>query len=277
MDTEQLRVILNSHLKWIRVTDDGIRANLSEADLTGVILRGVDLSGANLRKADLSGADLSEANLQQADLTGAILRRASLSRVNLSKANLSGAILSRVNLSRAILRGANLSGAILYGAILSGANLSEANLSGADLTGAILGRASLRRVILSGVNLSGAKGLLNPTAWLRENFKTTDEGLIVHKALGDTYRSAPAHWTIAPGEYLEEIVNPDRGTDCGCGMNFATPEWIHAFYGDKIQAGTVQIWECLIEWLDLASVVVPFNTDGKARCGRIKLLRIIDW
>ena len=149
----------------------------------------------------------------------------------------------------------------------------RADLYGANLRGANLYGADLREANLRGADLSETKGLLNPTTWLREKFKTTPEGLIVYKALGDTYQPAPSHWTTAPGEYLEEVVNPDRGTDCGCGVNFATPEWIQANYSGRIQNGTVQVWECLIEWLDLASVVVPFNTDGKARCGRLKLLR----
>ena len=261
MDQSELDNVVASHVKYIR-GEGGQRANLRGADLGGADLGGANLSGADLSGVNLSGANLSWAHLGGVNLSGADLSRAHLRRADLSGADLSGADLGGANLSGADLRGAHLRGVNLSGAYLRRAHLSEANLGGADLS-----RADLR----------GVRGLLNPTTWLRENFKTTTEGLIVYKALGHTDRLAPAHWTIAPDEYLEEAVNPDRGTDCGCGVNFATLGWIQDHYGESIQEGTVQIWECLIEFesLDLASVVVPLNPEGKARCGRLKLLRTV--
>jgi len=88
MNKEKLKLILEKHLKWIRVEDGGERANLSGADLSGANLSGADLSGA-----DLSGADLFGANLSRADLSGADLFGANLSRANLSGASLYGASL----------------------------------------------------------------------------------------------------------------------------------------------------------------------------------------
>jgi uncharacterized protein YjbI with pentapeptide repeats len=144
----------------------GVRVDLSEADLNKV-----DLSGMNLREANLSGADVSGANVIFADLSEADLSGANLSEANLSGANLSEANLSGANLSRAILRWAKLTAANLSEADLSGANLSWANLSGANLTGANLtdahlmtaclrktdlSAANLSRADLSGVNLRGA-------------------------------------------------------------------------------------------------------------------------
>ena len=106
MDKQELKNILDKHLKWLRGENGGKRANLSRADLSGA-----NLSGANLSGADLSGADLSGANLSGANLSGADLSGADLSGANLSGANLSGADLSGANLSGANLSGANLSGA----------------------------------------------------------------------------------------------------------------------------------------------------------------------
>ena len=63
MTTEELKKILEDHLKWIRNEVGGERADLS----------GADLSGANLSRANLSGANLSRANLSRADLSGANL------------------------------------------------------------------------------------------------------------------------------------------------------------------------------------------------------------
>ena len=110
---EELNDILRLHELWLNDDENGVRANLSMANL----------SGADLSRADLSGANLSGANL---------------SRANLSGADLSVANLSRANMSVADLYGANLSGANMYGADLSGACLSRANMYGADLYGACL-------------------------------------------------------------------------------------------------------------------------------------------
>jgi len=137
------------------------------------------------------------------------------------------------------------------------ANLSKANLSGANL----------RRA-----DLSGAKGLLVPSAWLADNFETDETGVIVYKAIGSTYRSAPPQWVIAPGSFIEEVVNPCRVSDCACGVNVATRGWIERLYAADIEAGTVHIWKGRIRFLDLADVVVPYHTDGKFRCGRFELL-----
>ncbi len=94
---------LRLHALWIMGDPAGVRANLSEANLSGA-----NLSEANLSGADLRGADLSGANLSWADLSGANLSWANLSGANLSWANLSGADLSGANLSGADLSGADL-------------------------------------------------------------------------------------------------------------------------------------------------------------------------
>ena len=193
-------------------------------------LRGANLRGANLREADLSGANLSEANLR-------------------------GANLSWANLREADLRGANL----------SWADLSEVNLSGADLSEADLSEANLRWA-----NLSGAVGLLDSAAWLRANFETDAEGVIVYKRIGGTEYPTPASWLIEPGAYLTEVVNPSRTVECASGVNFGTRAWCAEHYIDAA------LWRCRIEWLDLAGVVVPYHTDGKARCARLRLLEIVE-
>ena len=81
MDKQELKNILDKHLKWLRGENGGKRADLFEADL----------SGANLFEANLSRANLFEANLSGANLSGANLSRANLSGANLFEANLSGA------------------------------------------------------------------------------------------------------------------------------------------------------------------------------------------
>jgi hypothetical protein len=241
--------------EWLNLSGAALSgADLSYADMSGAALRGADLSRANLSRADLSGAALSYANLRYANLSyaalrGADLRGADLSGADLSRADLSYADLSRANLSRANLRGANL----------RDANLRYANLSGADLIGADL----------SGADLSGVKGLLSAADWLKENFTYTKKGVIVYKKIGNTDYAAPAHWTIAESSTIMETCNPCRTNTCTCGVNFGTREWCNKTYR------AADLWECLIEWHDLAGVIVPYNTDGKARCERLTLLRKI--
>ena len=96
MDKQELKNILDKHLKWLRGENGGKRADLSRADLSRANLFGANLSEADLSEANLFGANLSEANLfganlSEADLFGANLSGANLSRANLSRANLSGA------------------------------------------------------------------------------------------------------------------------------------------------------------------------------------------
>ena len=104
--------ILDKHAAWLRGEPEGVKADLTGANLTGADLSKGDLSGANLSEANLSGANLSEANLSWADLSGAHLFGANLFGANLSWADLSGAHLFGANLSKANLSWANLSKAL---------------------------------------------------------------------------------------------------------------------------------------------------------------------
>lgn len=160
---------------------------------------------------------------------------------------------------RCNLRGADLSWANLRGADLRGADLYLADLSEADLSGADL----------SGANLSGCTGLLDAREWLATNFASDAEGIIVYKRIGRTQYQAPSHWEASPGAVLTEVCNPCRTTECGCGINFGTEAWCR----DNYTSAT--LWRCRIEWLDLAGVVVPYHTDGKARCARLVLLEAV--
>ena len=198
---------------------------------------------ANLSGANLSGADLSGANLSGADLSGADLSGANLIRANLIRANLSGADLSGANLIRA--------------------NLIRANLSGADLSGADLSRANL-----SGANLSGAKGLLDTVNYMEAHFERVERGYIVYKTFGGNYEP-PTEWEIKSESIITETVNFDRCTECGSGINVAPLEWVKREYPNK------QIWKCLIEWPWLVGVCVPYSTNGKIRCSRVRLLEVV--
>ena len=141
---------------------------------------------------------------------------------------------------------------------LSGANLSGADLSGANLSGANL----------SDANLSGAKGLLDAINYMEAHFERTDEGYIVYKSFNENY-IAPESWKIEPGSIIEETVNCDRTTECGCGINVAPLEWVR-------RNGCNQPYKLLIRWEWLPGVVVPYNTDGKIRCSKAQILEAVE-
>lgn len=94
-------------------------ANLQSLDLKGSNFSYADLSkanliGTNLRGCDLSFADLSEANLQNADLRGAMLFSA-----NLRQANLQGTNLEKADYNRSTSFPAD------FDPIVAGVNMSE--------------------------------------------------------------------------------------------------------------------------------------------------------
>ena len=131
--------------------------------------------------------------------------------------------------------------------------LSEYDLSGADLRGA---------------DLSQTQGLIDAINYMEAHFERTEEGYIAYKTFNSQY-TAPDKWKIKPGEILEEVCNPERTCDCGCGINVAPLGWVKARHCGKI-------YKMLIRFEWLAGVVVPYNTDGKIRCSRAQILEVVE-
>lgn len=239
---------LKAHEAWLVNPSSGVRLNLVGTNLDGICLARRNLKNAimrevNLDSADLSGADLTSANMVGASLVGAKLNNARLVETDFSIGDLSDADLSDSDLTDAKFKGVWMRGANLTGSTLYGCDFRYANLS-------------------------GVKGIPTAREWL-DQFEKTKEGIIVYKAIGGTFFDSPKSWVLEPGEYLCETPNPIRSIDCGSGVNFGTLAYV-----DKMFPG-LATWKCLIEWMDLADVVVPYNTDGKARCARLKLLEKI--
>jgi len=164
---EALSKILQDHAKWLKNKQDGKRANLCKANL----------SGFDLREANLSGALIFEANLTNSDLS-----YADLSKANLNKANLTEASLGKTNLSEAILIGANLTEASMIRTNLQKANLLLANLKDAKIFWADLNLVESEPIpgslpyifsLTSAKNLSTMRFFNSPSALidLREAFK----------------------------------------------------------------------------------------------------------
>jgi len=129
-------------------------------------------------------------------------------------------------------------------------------------------RANLSWANLSGANLSGAKGLLDTVNYMEAHFERVERGYIVYKTFGGNYEP-PTEWEIKPESIITETVNFDRCTECDSGINVAPMKWVRNHHPNK------QIWKCLIEWPWLAGVCVPYSTDGKIRCSRVRLLEVV--
>lgn len=166
--------------------------------------------------------------------------------------------LSNASLHRISLDGADLRYAILRGADLSGADLRYAKLCIADLSS-----ANLCYTNLIGADLSGATGLPTADEWVMQQ-EQDNHGVIVYKTFGAQYRPSNS-WTVEPGSVLTETVNPARTTPCSSGINVGSYSYIAMMCEG-------QIWQCRIAWADLADLVVPYGTDGKARCARLTLI-----
>jgi hypothetical protein len=191
-------------------------------------------------------------------------------RLVICDANLSGANLRYANLRYADLRYANLRYADLRYADLSNANISNANLSNADLSNANLSGANLRyanlsNANLSGANLSGATGLLSASTYIADNFEKNANGIIGYKCFDQHYTPNDT-WVLSSGSIIEEVVNFSRQSDCGCGVNVGTKEYVN------LHTNKPTVWRVLIRWEWMVGVCVPYATDGKIRCEKVELL-----
>ena len=253
----------------IRTNYPGIDALVHRMEHLNTVMIRCKASGA---KVQIQGEIISEKfdqfiiSFEGVDMTGVVMTECDFSYVNLRNASLTGTRIRKCNFSGANMTGTNLRDATLFGSVLN-----HTNLRSADLTDTKFVKTSLM-----GANLSQAVGLLDPTKWMNENFKRKQDGYIVYKLVGITPFSSEflRVWGRPKvGKVLAENVCQDRSITCGCGVNFGTKKWcIDNYYGST---ELTTLWECLLKWEDLATLVVPYNTDGKARVGKLTLLRKI--
>jgi len=180
-----LAQILAAHAAWTQSGGQtGQRADLREADLSGLDLHEIDLGAALLRGARLCRSNLTGASLAMADmslvdaretiLSGADMRGAKLERATLSKAVLMDVCAKPLlvagshrcatdfisaRLDHACLLRADLSLALLGGVDLTNADVRRANLRGASLSGAVLTGVDLRAAELDGADMAGVTGV----------------------------------------------------------------------------------------------------------------------
>lgn len=143
---EEIKEILHLHQKWLDGEEDGVKADLSFADL-----RGVDLSSANLPLAKFRGSDLSSADLHLTNLSSADMRETNLDSADMRSTNLSGAD----------LRSAKFKFANLHLANLSWADLRWADLSLVNLHSTIGEMKSIKSLLIEKYNISYTTSILS--------------------------------------------------------------------------------------------------------------------
>jgi uncharacterized protein YjbI with pentapeptide repeats len=136
-----------AHADFQRVSGNHIkfcRASLSQADLSGAVLRSAnfeqatmigtkllnaELTEAHFHSAHLQGADLSQANLERATLIATHLMQTKFSGANLTQADLRYSVMCETNLEQAILKNCLVYGSAVWRVRLDLAQQSELDTS----------------------------------------------------------------------------------------------------------------------------------------------------
>ena len=112
----------------------------------------------------------------------------------------------------------------------------------------------------------------------RLGFRKDKLGYIVYKTFG-LYYMPMKRWVIEEDSYITHgRPNRNEQAECGCGINFATRGWVNnevCTWGYHFPRQDKELWRCRIRFEDLDKVVVPDGSDGKARCGRLELLKVV--
>jgi hypothetical protein len=108
--------------------------DLSNADLSFIVLESADLIGANFSRATIIKGNISKSAFAQANFSNAIILMSNMPRSIFFQANFSEAFLNETNFSGSNFVNANLSGTFLLGSNFSGADLANADLSYANLS-----------------------------------------------------------------------------------------------------------------------------------------------
>jgi len=207
------------------------------------------------------------ANLEGANLEGVSLRYVDFRYVNLTSANLRGADLRGADLTRANLTGANLEGSNLEGASIVNANLKYVDFR----------RVNLKKVKIRLANLRSTKFTEEQTASIQRQIlsrfeKNSKGNYIAYKTFG-FYENGdiPKGWVIKQRRIIEEPnIECSNLIDCGPGINVGTLDWVRIFVRDY-SLNHKDIWKVEL----LCDPVVPLASNGKIRCEKVKLIRIV--
>jgi len=248
--------MMEDHLLWQSHQEGAQKFVIDSADFTDLDMSNAALTCAIFTNCRFDGARMSNTSIQAGVLEGCYFRGTDMSCMTLTYANMRYSYFSHVNFLHSRLTEADM-----RDTQITACKLRDTLFIGTKMEGCVI-----RDSDLSSANLSGSRGLLDPAQYMRKHFQKTDGGYIAYKVFGVSHEP-PAYWHIMPGAILEEEVNPDRTALYGCGVNLGTAEFVCQ------RLAVSSVWECLISWEDLPSVIVPYATDGWIRCRRVRLIR----
>ena len=145
---QELDVILDKHLEFVKGTRGGERAKLGMMDASYLDFSGRDLSRADLVGAMLCHCEMEETKLAEANLFACDLRGAVMVRANFDRADLRGACMAGANMTLASFVDCDMRDGVL---LRSGERGELTQLSRNDLT------AGMEKAKVRGANMSGAK------------------------------------------------------------------------------------------------------------------------
>lgn len=256
MNTQEVLKVMDAHAEWVQSGgESGEKAIFSEdttledvtlrgLDLTMVLFRGVTLMGCRFESCVLDSANFAFSRMQFSSFSSCSMQKASI-----SYSNLATVFFENCNMSNATLKRSHMQGSSFIRCNLFGTRFDESRISECDF--------------------SQSSGALNPSDWMAENLERHEDGYIAYKTF-EAVRLSNPNWKIEPGSVINEMVNAGITESCGCGINVSTLRWQEE--NQPIFHKKGPIWRCLIRWEWLPSVVIPWGTNGKFRCGRVELL-----
>lgn len=252
-DTE-LKERVAAHEKWLK----GEAPDDCRLILKGTEIKEGWLLGLNLNRAILENVYLNESEIRNCSFEGAIIKNCSFVKSSIWSTSFKRSKISKTNFTDADI---------------DTNSFDCAEIKECDFTNSIWNRCSFTES-----SFSGSKGLISSIDYLEKTFKKTEQGYITYKKFGQFY-DTPNYWDIREGSVLNEVINSNRFEDCGAGINVSTLNWLDehllfaaTLYGFSAKDKT-DIWEVLIPFEWLSGVCVPYNTDGKIRCERVKLIK----
>jgi uncharacterized protein YjbI with pentapeptide repeats len=157
---------LDLHRRWSTFSQDGVRLEEADIDLSDLDLQGIDLSGAVLLGVRFDRSNLRGANLSRALITKSSMRDVDLSDADLYKAEIDKTALTNACLLRAVLEGMEAGEVDLRSADLSGSRARGFSCWRSDLRGTLLRDLRLdctafEDCMMAGVDLAGASGSID--------------------------------------------------------------------------------------------------------------------
>jgi len=250
---EKRKAEIQRHHEWSMSNEHGDSpVDLSHKTFDDIELFDKSLSLANAHNSTFVDAEFHTVRAIKADFQDSIFRGATLKDVEFRNCNFSYADFSQATLHDVAFIYCNLSRAKFYNAKFEPVSTPSG--------------VWFRDCQTLKVDWSQVEGFFDPLQFLESYFEQDLAGYLVYKAFGQYYQ-APSSWKIEPGSVLRENVSYSRTADCACGINVATRDWIK----NNIR-NTDEVWLCRIRYPWLVDVVVPFQSDGKIRTGRLELL-----